>query len=616
MRTKSGRGQITLLMIAVIVVLAAAGVVALLMRNGDSTARAGQADSTLVKRGGFDITVPAAGELAAISQIEIRNSLDGKAIITEIVPEGKSVKAGDILLRLNDDDIRTKLKDGQDVVNNAVSALTTAEANLSIKTKTGESDLAKADLQITLADLALKAWQEGEDVSKRQELALAVETAEKEYTRLEERFKESASLLEQKFISLDEYKRDEIALLQAGATLKQAKLNVTVYEKYTYTQDKAKKESDLKQARDERDRVAQRSEAEVRSAQSEVDSKKYALESAKQKVADLEQQLAYCTVAAPTAGLVVYYSSTQQGGMGRDNGQPPQVGTELTRNQPVIVLPDTSRMLAAVKVSEALSGAIKPGQAATIISDAMPDRPLSGEVMSIGVLAEGGGWRDPNRRDYTVRIALTDANGLGLKPSMRCKAEIHVGRVDEALHVPIQAVFRTGPLAYVYVPDGSGFSQKKVGVGRSSELYIECLSGLNEGETVLLREPQPEEIIARLEVPKMPGDGVPGGDGRPPMRGKPNREGAGGAEVVADATPGETPPNAARSDGSDNTPATLGNKGGGDGGGRHKRGKVGTPSGDQNGGAHDGSGAAPLPSSGTGTPAPVPTATSGANGKS
>ncbi len=41
-----------------------------------------------------------------------------------------------------------------------------------------------------------------------------------------------------------------------------------------------------------------------------------------------------------------------------------------------------------------------------------------------------GGWRDPNRRDYTVKVLLTEGNKLGLKPSMRCKAEIYVGIAD------------------------------------------------------------------------------------------------------------------------------------------------------------------------------------------
>jgi hypothetical protein len=122
-------------------------------------------------------------------------------------------------------------------------------------------------------------------------------------------------------------------------------------------------------------------------------------------------------------------------------------------------------------------------------------------VLGIGVLASTYGWRDPNRRDYTVRIKLNDGADLGLKPSMRCSAQIHLGRVESALFVPIQAVFRSGGRAFVYVPQDGGYAQRQVELGRVSELNVEILSGLNEGETVLLRSPAPEEIVAKLPPP-------------------------------------------------------------------------------------------------------------------
>jgi len=171
------------------------------------------------------------------------------------------------------------------------------------------------------------------------------------------------------------------------------------------------------------------------------------------------------------------------------------------------VLPDVSEMTAEVKVNESLTGLIEPGQRVTLFSDALPETILTGEVLSIGVLAESGGWRDPNRRDYTVKVLLLDTEGLGLKPSMRCKAEIYVGAVEDSIYVPLQAVFREGSDAYVYVPDGSGFSQRRVDLGRASGLHVEITDGLTVGEIVLLREPKVNEIIARLSDDERRGEG-------------------------------------------------------------------------------------------------------------
>lgn len=499
------RGQLSTILLAALGALVIAALAALAVRgagSGDRAVGGRQLDAFNVRKGNFDITIPVSGELTAAQQIEIRNQLDGRAVITEIVDEGTFVEAGQIVVRLNDDEVRNKLRDAQDQVNVAEAALISAMADLDITIKTRESELAKADLQIKLADLALRAWQEGEDITKRKELKLSQETALKEFERLQTRFEEAKKLVERDFISKDEYKRDEIAMMQARAKVDQVATEIEVYEKYLREQEKAKRESDLDQARDERERVEQQYDAEVRSAQSDVDSKKFQLESHRQRLADYQRQHAAATVAAPAAGLVVYASSMQSMGMGRNEGRPPQVGTELTRNELIMVLPNTSRMIAAVKVSEALSGLIKPGQKAAVLSDAMPDTPIAGEVLNVGVMAESGGWRDPNRRDYTVRILLKNGNDLGLKPSMRCTARIQVGRVHDALHVPIQAVFRDGAVAFAYVPQGRGFAQRAITVGRASELYAEILEGLSEGEVVLLREPGADEIVSRIEIPQ------------------------------------------------------------------------------------------------------------------
>ena len=486
-------GQSSLIVIGIIVVVSVLAMAGIFLRNGgDDQARASQSDYFRVRKGGFDITLPVSGELAALKQIDIRNNLDGRAIITEIVTEGTFVHAGDIVLRLNDEEVRNKVREAQDKVNTSESALIAAQATLEIEVKA-------RDLAVQLAELALKAWQEGEAKTKLEELQLAVQTSQKEYQRLYDRYEQSKELVKKEFISQDELRQDEISMMKAEFDLAKAKNELMVYQEYQFHQDQAQKLSDLEQAKIER-------EAEIRSAKSDVDSKQFQLDSAKEKLAELQQQLAYCTITAPAPGLVVYYSSTQSGGMGRNEGRPPMVGTELSRNEPVIIIPDTSKMVAAVKVSEALVGQIQIGQRATINCDAMPDQIITGRVQSVGVLAESGGWRDPNRRDYTVKILLNNGADLGLKPAMRCKANISVGRVEEALHVPIQAVFRNGPLSYVYVPQGGGFAQKKVTTGRTSELYIEITEGLAEDETVLLRQPAPEEVVSRLPVPNKPAE--------------------------------------------------------------------------------------------------------------
>ena len=106
-----------MILVVVAVVVAAAGILGLTMRGGGEGGRRASSDLSSVRRGSFDITIPTSGELTAQDQIEIRNRLDKRAVITEIVPEGTWVKPGDVLLRLNDDELRNEVNDAIDEVN-------------------------------------------------------------------------------------------------------------------------------------------------------------------------------------------------------------------------------------------------------------------------------------------------------------------------------------------------------------------------------------------------------------------------------------------------------------------------------------------------------------------
>ncbi|RLS63960.1 MAG: HlyD family efflux transporter periplasmic adaptor subunit [Planctomycetota bacterium] len=452
----------------------------------------------------FDILLPVSGELAAQKQVEVRNRIEQRAVIKEIVPEGTRVKAGDVLVRLAREELSDKMKDAQDKCNTAESARIAAEQALMIKRGERASELEKAAVTMRIAGLALEGWRHGEVVSKRKSLEITGETATINHKRLVDRFNESAKLVESGYIPRDEYEKDRIAMIEAAAKVEQSKLDLEVYDKYTFGQEEAKKNSDLDQATAERGRVEQKFDAELVKAQADLDSAAFRVASERERLKNLEVQLESTTLLAPIDGLVVYATSldSSNGGRGGGDAQPPQVGTELKPNELVILLPDTSRMLANLKVSEALSGRIKIGLTATVFSDAMPNRAFKGEVQSVSVLAANGGWRDPNRREYTVKVALTADEASGLKPAMRCKGEILLGSVTAVLTVPVQAVFRQGPVSFVYTRDGSGIAQCEVKLGRSSELQVEVLAGLAAGDEVLLREPLAGEVVAQLD-PKL-----------------------------------------------------------------------------------------------------------------
>lgn len=499
MRSIQRRGQSGLLVtMAILIVLITAGIVLFMRMASDSTGDQRSRELHMVTERDFTITLPATGELTALRRIEVRNPLESRSVITYVIDEGETVQKGDVLVRLAEEEVRNQIIEAEDRLRAAENELVAAQANLEIRKSTRQSDLEAADLRIRLADLALASWREGQLLSQRQQLAMALETAEINYERLKRRMEESEALHEDGFISFDELERDRIALIEAEARLEQAKLDIEVYENYTLEQEKAQRESDLQQATEERTRTEQRHEAEIARAASNLERTEADLQARQERLADLQQQLENCVIRAPQDGLVVYASSLDRG---RRDDDPPEVGMELRPNDLIIILPDISQMIADVKVNESLSGVVKRGQHAVVSIDAMPGVAVEGEVISIGVLAESGGWRDPNRRDYTVRIRLEPAPEHDLKPSMRCKAVVHIDDVHDAIAVPIQAVFREVGTSFVYVRNGGEYDQQAVTVGRTSEVWAEILDGLEGGEEVLLRAPRSNEVVNRTIRP-------------------------------------------------------------------------------------------------------------------
>jgi HlyD family secretion protein len=292
-------------------------------------------------------------------------------------------------------------------------------------------------------------------------------------------------------------KRDKLEYDDAVRALEKADLAQKIFEKYEIPSMRASKQSDVDQAREELERVEEQSKIELKSKESERVTSQRKLDTNVEHLAKLRRQLERSTILAPADGLVVYATSMEQNRRGRDDG-PLSIGRQVYPNEPLIILPDTSVMVATVRVHETLGSRIREGIPATVKVDAVGGRTFNASVLSIGILAESSGWRDPNLREYTVKLALNNPDNLALKPSMRCEAEIIMGSVENALALPIQAVHNDGMLRYVHVqadPGSSKYVRRPVKLGRISESLGEVVAGLQEGERVLLRKPSPGEVL-------------------------------------------------------------------------------------------------------------------------
>lgn len=505
-RTKP-RGSILVKVLSASAVAAVAGlayVVAAGAGTDDKSAKARAkgpqtADVAVVQKMSFEITTTATGELKAKKQTEIRSELEIESAIVEVVAEGAVVKKGDQLIKLNGDPIQTQIDEETLRVESAKADLIAAENGYDIQVSENESKSRQAKLKVDLAQLAFDQWGEGDHKQKLQDIKLALEESSKELVRLHDKYEKSKLLEKEGFLSRDQLQMDEIAHRKAQAERDKAVLEEQTYNTYQEKKDRKSKLSDLEEAQAELQRTNKQNDIQLASKDADRLNKRRQHQLRTDKMAKLRKQLAACTMIAPQDGLVVYASSSDGDFMGGNSQGPLQVGRRVFPNEALIILPDTTVMIAQVKVHESLAGRVRAGQPATIRVDAAGGQTFSGKVDSIGVLAEGGGWRDPNRREYTVKIALDhDSESNPLKPSMRCESTITLGSVENALSVPVQAIFNDEMVRFVYSPAagrGSRYVRIPVNMGQKSDTFAQITAGLEDGTRVLVRQPTPTEII-------------------------------------------------------------------------------------------------------------------------
>ena len=162
-----------------------------------------------------------------------------------------------------------------------------------------------------------------------------------------------------------------------------------------------------------------------------------------------------------------------------------------------VVGPDTTYFRCGVNETEI--NKIENGLKAEIEIDAYPDEVFKGEVIGYNfasVATTTGGTA------YVVRISLPDNDNLRFKPGMNGDANIIISQKSDVLTVPITAVVEEESDTYVWVVEEGKAKKKNVETGTLSINEAEILSGLESGETVIVRPPAKIEEGLRLRIVK------------------------------------------------------------------------------------------------------------------
>ncbi len=153
-------------------------------------------------------------------------------------------------------------------------------------------------------------------------------------------------------------------------------------------------------------------------------------------------------------------------------------GTMLSPNTPITSIDDISTIKLDFTIPETFIGAMQPGAKVVAKSVSFPDRNFEGIVRTIGSRV------DPVTRAVTVRAHVPN-DDRALRPGMLLTVEV-VTAEHPALVVPEGSVFQVQNRAYVYTVDGQTAHQQQIEVGSRRFGIVEVLSGLSEGDLIVV----------------------------------------------------------------------------------------------------------------------------------
>jgi HlyD family secretion protein len=302
---------------------------------------------------------------------------------------------------------------------------------------------------------------------------------QEELKRAEETLVWSEKLAGQKYISQTELLADKLAVTRSKNNLELAKNNLKLLKNFTYQRNIAQLTSDFRQATMAPDVV-----------QADADLKAKDLDYKRQqdKYEKMENQLGKAKIYAPTAGMAIYATTARRGGW-RDRREPMDIGVEVTERQELIYLPTAESVMAEVDIHEASLEKVRVGLPAVITVDALPGKRFLGSVERIAPLPDPQSmWMNPDLKVYNSDVYL-EGNEASLRTGMSCKVEIIVEQYEDTVYIPVQAVIRIAGQPTAYTVKEGTIEERKVEIGLDNNRMVRIISGLSEGEVVLLTPP-------------------------------------------------------------------------------------------------------------------------------
>jgi HlyD family secretion protein len=426
-----------------------------------------QLPRAVVHRADLQVTVQAGGEVQSSQQTVIQCDLEnlqvsvqgrvlaagGSSSILELVPDGTTVRKGEVLCRLDSADYEELVREQL------------------IKVEQARAEFRRAQLTVDTAKSALREYRDGLSRQAEEQFRGRIALAHADIQRQTERLTWTKHMAQIGYLPQSRVTDEPLTLDRARFSLEQAQTDFQTF---------------LRFGRPDTMRLL---DADLFNANLDLDYQSLRVERQETRLERLKRQVEYCTIRAPHDGFVIY--APQQNG-----GPKIEPGIIVRQRQNLFFLPDLSRLEVHALLHESVVERIRNGMPARVRVEGLPRLNIEGHVVSVAPLPV----RPSDRRisdevkNYLGRVEL-HAAPEGLLPGMTAEVEILTAQRPSALVIPPQALTVARGKDVCYVAHDESIERREVAIGRATPNLLEVTRGLAEGEEVVL-EP------TRLDLPQ------------------------------------------------------------------------------------------------------------------
>ena len=227
-------------------------------------------------------------------------------------------------------------------------------------------------------------------------------------------------------------------------------------------------------------RAKEQIDNKIKIQKEDVRQKKLWIEQDKARLEEAHETLKKLYVVAPEPGIAIISRSWS-------SGNKFQVGDQCWPGMPLIQLPDLNLLRANVKINEVDISKILKGLKVEIKPDAFSDSTFSGEVTSVANLAVNKDDKS-KIKVFPIEIRINETNEK-LLPGLSVSCRIILGKIKNAMFIPLEAIRSEGDKYFVYKKTVSGYEKTMVEVGASNADYIVITKGLAVKDKVALSDP-------------------------------------------------------------------------------------------------------------------------------